>query len=101
MPYRPVISAFTATATEAVRQDIRQALRLEDPLQLVTGFDRPNLYFDVLRPRNKQQALLKLVTERQNQCGIVYCSTRKDVEKVTEALCDAGFAATRYHAGLD
>ena len=65
LPCRPVISAFTATATEAVRQDIRDSLHLRAPLQVVTGFDRPNLRFEVLRPREKMQILLKLVAERR------------------------------------
>lgn len=97
---RPVVSAFTATATGEVQQDIVRLLKLRSPFLTVTGFDRPNLYFDVLRPGNKTEKLISLLEERRGKTGIVYCSTRKEVEKVTQELCDAGFFATRYHAGL-
>ena len=95
------MAAFTATATEQVREDIRRILKLQDPLCVTTGFDRPNLYFEVARPANKTAALLSLVTQRQGKCGIVYCATRNAVEKVCSALQREGISATRYHAGLD
>lgn len=98
---RPVVGAFTATATGAVRDDIKTLLRLLSPLVVTTGFDRPNLFFSVMQPKNKSIELMKLIKERKNESGIVYCSTRKAVEEVCELLQKNGFAATRYHAGLD
>jgi len=98
---RPVVGAFTATATGAVRDDIKTLLRLVSPLVVTTGFDRPNLFFSVIQPKNKSIELMKLIKERKNESGIVYCSTRKAVEEVCELLQKNGFAATRYHAGLD
>lgn len=98
---RPVVGAFTATATGAVRDDIKTLLRLVSPLVVTTGFDRPNLFFSVMQPKNKSIELMKLIKERKNESGIVYCSTRKAVEEVCELLQKNGFAATRYYAGLD
>lgn len=98
---RPVVGAFTATATGAVRDDIKTLLRLVSPLVVTTGFDRPNLFFSVMQPKNKSIELMKLIKERKNESGIVYCSTRKAVEEVCELLQKNGFVATRYHAGLD
>ena len=98
---RPVVAAFTATATEAVQKDVVRILELQNPLCVVTGFDRPNLRWEVLRPAKKLPALLRLLREREGQSGIVYCATRKNVEKVCDALRAEGFSATRYHAGLD
>ncbi len=100
MPRRPVLAAFTATATKRVREDIEQILQLQDPLKVVTGFDRPNLNFEVLRPGSKSAALRGLIDARPGQNGIVYCATRKSVESVCRELCSAGIPATRYHAGL-
>ncbi|MBQ9134375.1 MAG: DNA helicase RecQ [Clostridia bacterium] len=100
LEYRPIVSAFTATATQQVREDVQRILELAAPLCVVTGFDRPNLRFEVMRPKNKPAALLELVSERRGKSGIVYCATRKDVEKVCELLQRQGYAATRYHAGL-
>ena len=98
--YRPVVSAFTATATPEVRNDIEHILELKDPLRVVTGFDRPNLRFEVLKPRNKPSILLELIKNRQDKSGIVYCSTRRDVEKICLMLQNNGILATRYHAGM-
>ena len=92
---RPVVGAFTATATGAVRDDIKTLLRLVSPLVVTTGFDRPNLFFSVMQPKNKSIELMKLIKERKNESGIVYCSTRKAVEEVCELLQKNGFAATR------
>ena len=100
LPRRPVVAAFTATATREVREDITTRLRLRDPVCLVTGFDRPNLYFEVRRPANKTAATLKLVRERRGKSGIIYCATRASVERVCQRLQQAGIPATRYHAGL-
>ena len=99
---RPPVCALTATATALVRDDIASGLALRDPFVLVSGFDRPNLYFGVERPepRDKRACLLRLVRAHAGQSGIVYCSTRKNVEEVCDLLRDRGFAATRYHAGL-
>ena len=101
LPERPVVSAFTATATARVRQDVEEILGLQDPTRVVTGFDRPNLRFEVRSPKDKGEALLGLLREREQDSGIVYCSTRKEVENVCAMLKAQGFAATRYHAGLE
>ncbi len=100
LPRRPVIGAFTATATKQVRDDILRILRLDDPLVVTTGFDRPNLFFSVMKPKEKLRTLITLITQRADSSGIVYCSTRKTVEQVCDALTAQGFKATRYHAGL-
>lgn len=101
LPARPVVGAYTATATKTVSEDIKKHLGLINPLVTITGFDRPNLYFDVLRPDDKMKKLISLLAERSTKSGIVYCSTRKDVERVEEALRYRGFSVTRYHAGLE
>ena len=101
LPRRPVIAAFTATATAEVGEDIVRLLELREPLRLVTGFDRPNLFFDVRRERNKLSWLKDYLEAHRDKSGIVYCATRKTVEQVCEKLRAAGFAATRYHAGLE
>ncbi|MCI5500229.1 MAG: DNA helicase RecQ [Clostridiales bacterium] len=100
LPRRPVLSAFTATATAEVQEDILQRLALRDPVKVVTGFDRPNLFFDVRHPKKKDDLLLALVEERREKSGIVYCATRAGVEKVCDLLNRRGILATRYHAGL-
>ena len=102
LPARPPVCALTATATSRVRADITRLLGLRDPFVLVTGFDRPNLRFDVERldPKRKIARIAARALARPAESGIVYCSTRKDVEKVHEALVEAGVPATRYHAGL-
>ena len=101
LPQRPPVGAFTATATRAVREDVIRILRLRRPLCVTTGFDRPNLYFDVLRPREKYAMLRELVSRRRDRSGIIYCATRRTVESVCAALRADGFEATRYHAGLE
>lgn len=101
LPERPLVSAFTATATAEVRDDIVQALGLHEPFIKTTGFDRPNLYFAVERPTSKGMKLLQLLNERKDKSGIVYCSTRKNVEEICDLLLSRGLPATRYHAGLD
>ncbi len=98
--HRPCVAAFTATATDTVREDIVKLLGLCDPFRMTTGFDRPNLYFGVVHPENKDDALLSLVAAQRDRAGIVYCATRKSVEAVCSLLCENGFSATRYHAGL-
>jgi len=100
LPKRPPVGAFTATATPKVREDIARLLDLRDPMTQVTGFDRENLYFEVRMPEQKQPALLQAVREHRGECGIVYCSTRKNVEEVCSFLQEEGLSAVRYHAGL-
>jgi len=97
---RPTVAAFTATATERVRQDIEKLLGLRKPFTITTGFDRENLYFEVQRPANRMEAALRFVMKQQSQSGIVYCLTRKEVEQLCERLQKLGIKATRYHAGL-
>ena len=101
LPKRPVISAFTATATKEVKDDIVALLGLEDPFTLTTGFDRKNLRYTVLRPGDKYAAALQYIREHKQECGILYCLTRKTVEEVCRRLNEDGFSATRYHAGLE
>lgn len=101
LPYRPVVAAFTATATAEVKRDIEDILELKDPFKITTGFDRPNLSFSVIRPNSKPAELLRLISEHKGDSGIVYCSTRKTVEEVCDLLCENGYSATRYHAGLE
>lgn len=106
LPQRPPVAAFTATATERVREDILARLELRDPLVVIGSFDRPNLRFEVKAPKNKNQALLGLLRKAGARggagdvSGIVYCSSRRAVEEVCAFLCDNDIAATRYHAGL-
>lgn len=100
LPCRPVLSAFTATATKEVREDILALLNLQDPVTLITGFDRQNLKFTVQRPADKMKALLSFLEDHRDECGIIYCLTRKNVEEVCERLIKEGYEATRYHAGL-
>lgn len=101
LPRRPVVTAFTATATQTVRKDIIRALALQDPQTFVTSFDRPNLYFEVQEPGDRKAAVLETLARFPNRSGIVYCLTRKEVETVHQLLVEHGFPATRYHAGLD
>lgn len=98
---RPIVGAFTATATNDVKEDIKKILRLENPFEITTGFDRPNLFFGVIKSSSKDEKLIDLIRERGDRSGIVYCATRKNVDAVCELLCDNGFSAARYHAGLD
>ena len=98
---RPILAAFTATATAEVGEDIVRLLELKNPFRITTGFDRPNLYFAVRREKNKLEWLKGYLQAHDGSSGIVYCATRKAVEQVCQALQVAGFAATRYHAGLD
>ena len=98
---RPIMAAFTATATPAVKDDILEHLELKDPEVAVTGFDRENLFFRVMKPTDKKAALLEFVQQHPGDSGIVYCSTRKQVERTTELLKEHGIPAARYHAGLE
>ena len=98
---RPPVGAFTATATGQVKQDIARLLELRDPVSITTGFDRPNLYFAVERPRDKDRFVEDYILDHPDKSGIVYCATRKTVELVCNQLRRAKIAATRYHAGLE
>ena len=97
---RPIVSAFTATATEEVREDIVSILRLENPFKKLTGFDRSNLSFSVKKPKDKYEVVSQYVKENNGKSGIIYCLTRKEVEEVCENLEGEGYSVTRYHAGL-
>ena len=98
LPTRPIVAAFTATATPRVRMDIKQQLKLQHPFEVVTSFDRANLYFGMEEPRDKMSRLLELIKEQEPT--IVFCNTRKEVEKVCDKLQKKGIAAGWYHAGL-
>ena len=97
---RPVVSAFTATATPVVREDIIKQLALDNPTVWLSGFDRANLYFEVRKPKDKFYVLNEFLEDKKERAGIVYCSTRNAVEEVCERLKQNGYNASRYHAGL-
>ncbi|HIV68882.1 MAG TPA: DNA helicase RecQ [Candidatus Butyricicoccus stercorigallinarum] len=101
LPARPVVSAFTATATAQVREDIVQALGLRAPERLVTSFDRPNLYYEVRRTYDREAQLVRFLAPRADTSGIVYCLTRKKTEEMARYLCDNGIRAAAYHAGME
>ena len=97
---RPVVAAFTATATEIVKKDICELLGLVSPKEIATGFDRENLYFEVVRTKDKLTALKRYLDLYSGSSGIVYCSTRKSVDELYAELENDGLPVTRYHAGL-
>ena len=104
LTHRPVVSAYTATATEDVRGDIIELLELREPAVTVTGFDRDNLYFAVKKPVDKYKEMVTYLRKKEQELsgcsGIVYCLTRKSVEDISYRLRQDGFSVTRYHAGL-
>lgn len=100
LPKRPVVTAFTATATQKVRDDIERLIGLRDPLCVVTGFNRENLYFEVVRPKVKLVALRRYLDLYSGRSGIVYCSSRKTVDELCETLTKEKYSVTKYHAGL-
>ena len=100
MPKRPIVGAFTATATREVKDDIISLLELQKPFVMTTGFDRKNLYFEVQKPVDKFTALERFLERNPNKTGIIYCTTRKGVEDICDRLILQGYHATRYHAGL-
>ena len=100
LPARPVVAAFTATATKEVKEDIIDILMLREPALITTGFDRKNLYFGVMSPKDRYGAIKNYLECHPHESGIVYCLTRKMVEEVCEKLMEDGFAVTKYHAGL-
>ncbi len=97
---RPVVSAFTATATEEVKNDISCVLKLQNPKTVVTGFDRENLWFDVQAMKQKDNYVLDFVKKHPDDSGIIYCATRKNVDALHALLQGAGVPAARYHAGM-
>lgn len=97
---RPVISAFTATATDIVREDIERMIGLKSPLRVVTGFDRENLYFEVVNPGDKYSELKRYLDSYAGRTGIVYCSSRKNVDEVEAKLKEENYSVVKYHAGL-
>ncbi len=100
LPKRPPLCAFTATATRQVQDDILRLLALQKPVRVSTGYNRPNLHFSSVKPSNKLGFLFEFLKSVGDQCGIIYCSTRKNVETVCDKMQMLGFSATRYHAGL-
>ena len=102
LPQRPPVGAFTATATERVRRDIVGLLGLRNPAVTVTGFDRPNLYFDVVKLETKYKAawVARYVADHPDESGIVYCATRKTTEALADTLNQMGHPAVAYHGGM-
>jgi ATP-dependent DNA helicase RecQ len=101
LPRRPVISAFTATATEEVKTDIACILKLQDPNVVVTGFDRENLYYSVETVKRKDDFVVEYVEKHAQDSGIIYCATRKNVDALHELLFKRGVPVTKYHAGIN
>ena len=102
-PRRPIVSAFTATATERVKNDIVASLGLNNPVTMVTGFDRPNLFFRVVTRKGgsqKDNSIINYVKKHEDESGIIYCATKKNVDKLYTLLNEQGISAGRYHAGL-
>lgn len=101
LPHRPLVTAFTATATPLVESDMRKSLGLEKAEVFRTGLDRPNLSFRVLHSRDRKQFILRYVKSHRKDSGIIYCATRKNVDELCDYLCARGIDAGRYHAGMD
>ncbi|MDE5823557.1 MAG: RecQ family ATP-dependent DNA helicase, partial [Lachnospiraceae bacterium] len=103
LPDRPIVSAFTATATREVKTDIECILKLQNPRVVVTGFDRENLYYSVehIAGKRKDDFVLDYIQKHPDESGIVYCATRKNVDNLYEKLSRSGVSVTRYHAGID
>lgn len=100
LPKRPIVGAFTATATKYVENDIKKLLGLDNANVYVTGFDRPNLSFSVIRTPKRMDYVVHYVRQHDNENGIIYCATRKDVDRVYENLTRAGIKVGHYHGGL-
>lgn len=98
---RPTVAAFTATATDEVKNDVVKQLNLQNPQIFITGFDRKNLYFSVQKAIDKEKFLLQFLDRHRDEVGIIYAATRKEVDRLYESLYHKGFAAARYHAGMD
>jgi ATP-dependent DNA helicase RecQ len=99
--YRPVIAAYTATATIAVKEDIISVLGLNDPVVVATGLNRENLILSVEKVKNKLSSIKSIIDEHKDESGIIYCNTRKHVDSVYEALASEGYSVARYHAGIN
>lgn len=100
LPQYPLVAAFTASATEEVREDICNRLGIVGAKTVVTGFDRPNLRLMVQKSLDKDRDTVEFLAKHKNSCGVIYCSTRRNVEKVTDFINKLGYKALRYHAGL-
>ena len=98
---RPIISAFTATATEDIRNDIACILKLKNPNIVVTGFDRENLYYRIESIKRKDDFVVEYIEKHPDDSGIIYCATRKNVDALHELLFKRGVPVTKYHAGVD
>lgn len=101
LPKRPILSAFTATATEEVKNDIVCILNLRNPNIVVTGFDRENLYYRVESIKGKDDFVIEYIEKHPGESGIIYCATRKNVDNLCETLQKKGMPVTKYHAGID
>lgn len=97
---RPIVTAFTATASLEVRRDVVKLLRLENPKIFISGFDRENLSITIVKSENKRKYIYKYLKENDDQSGIIYAATRKEVDNVYEDLLGKGYSVTRYHGGL-
>lgn len=97
---RPIVTAFTATATEIVKNDIINLLKLSNPFTLTTGFDRQNLYFSVETPSDRKKYLLDYLENHKNSSGIIYCLSRKNVDGLYEILKEKGYSVSKYHGGM-
>ena len=99
---RPAVAAFTATATKEIIKEIKRLIGLRNPIEVTTGFDRPNLYYQVLKVSNKSKFLIEYLNDNfKTESGIVYCATRKSVESLVKILNDKGFSAVGYHGGMN
>lgn len=99
---RPIVAAYTATATKLIVEEIKELLGLKNPIESIIGFDRPNLYYQVVKVSNKLSYVIDYLKNNfQDESGIIYCATRKTVESVTEKLNQQGFKAVAYHGGMD
>ncbi len=100
LPQRPIVCAFTATATEEVKNDILCMLKLQSPKIVITGFDRENLYYRVESIKKKDDFVIEYIDKHKNDSGIIYCATRKNVDTLHELLLARGISVTKYHAGM-
>ena len=100
LPERPVVAAFTATATDKVRRDIIERLRMREPHVVKTGYARDNLRFSIVKGVDKRAYLLEFLRSRRGESGIIYAATRKEVDQIHDHLSKAGFSVGKYHAGM-
>lgn len=101
LEHRPAVSAFTATATKEIVEEIKNLIGLKNTIEAITGFDRPNLFYRVVKPSNKFSFLLKYLKDNYvNESGIIYCATRKTVESLAKKLNETGISAVGYHGGM-